>query len=121
MLFEGVRDRKWNAELPLIYPAVILRKNPGSFKAAKIKQRIQQRMDLWDEGSIEALVTQIETAAVQSAGRGMRKRDKETAARAFNSKVLNGNIRSAVRNLTNQEGRGVVMPDNRCNKTGQPV
>ena len=58
-------------------------------------------MDLWDKGSIEALVTQIKTAAVQSAGRGMRKRDEETAAWAFNSKVLNGNIRSAVRNLTN--------------------
>ena len=100
-LFQGVRERKWNVEFALIFPAVILRKNPGSFKAAKIKQRIEQRLDLWDGGEIEALVTQIETAAIQSAGRGVRERDEETAARAFNTKVLNGGIRSAVRNLTN--------------------
>ena len=37
-----MRERRWNSELPLIYPAVILRKNPGSFKAAKIKQKIEQ-------------------------------------------------------------------------------
>ena len=103
-LFEGLRERRWNVELALIYPAAILRKNPGSFKAAKIKQRIKQRMDLWDDRKIEALVTQIETAAIQSVGRGVRERDEETAERAFNTKVLNGGIRSAVRNLTNREG-----------------
>ena len=45
-LFEGVRLQKWNSELPMIFAAVILRKNPGAFQAAKIKQRIQQRLDL---------------------------------------------------------------------------
>ena len=107
-LFEGVRARRWNSELPLIFAAVILRKNPGHFRAAKIKQRIQQRLDLWEEGKIEALVTQVKTAAVQSAGTGGRERDEETAARAFNSKVCNRNIRSAVRNFTAPSGGGVV-------------
>ena len=51
-LFEGVRLRKWNSELPMIFAAVILRKDPGAFVAAKIKQRIKQRLDLWEEGKL---------------------------------------------------------------------
>ena len=76
---------------------------------------------MWDAGHIEALVTEIEAAAIQSAGKGQRRRDEETAARTFNAKVLNGSIRSAVRNLTSREGGGVVLPDDTCTKTGRPV
>ena len=60
--------------------------------------------------------------AVQNVGKGAQERDEETASRAwFNLKVLNGSTRSAVRNITNQEGGGVVLSDDKCPKTGQLV
>ena len=62
-LWRGVRERKWNSELALIFPACILRRSPGIFETAKIKQRVEQRLKLWKEGRIEALVAQIEGEA----------------------------------------------------------
>ena len=41
-LLRGVRQRKWNSELPMIFAACILRRNHGTFEARKIKQRIAQ-------------------------------------------------------------------------------
>ena len=122
-LLRGVRERKWNSEVPMIFLACILRRNLGDFKAAKIKRRINQRLDLWDEGKVSTLVSDIESAALMGAGAvGERGADEEKAARAFNSNVLDGRVRSAVRNLTARTGGGGVLdPDSACTKTGRPV
>ena len=63
-ILRGVITRKFNSEYPLIFAACVLRKNRGTFKAAKIKQRITQRLDLWEEGKEEALVAHIEADAL---------------------------------------------------------
>ena len=55
-LFWGVITQKFNSEYLLIFAACILCRNQGTFKAAKIKQRITQRLDLWEEGKEELLV-----------------------------------------------------------------
>ena len=47
---------------------------------------------------------------------------EEKAARAFNSNVLDGRVRSAVRNLTmRSRGGGVLAPLDECTKTGRLV
>ena len=120
-LWEGVIQRRWNAEFPMIFCACILRVEPGTVATRKIKQRIKQRLDLWKEGRQEALVSQIETAAWRSAGRGRRRKDEESEARSFNSKVLSGKLRAAVRNLTAREGGGVRAASETCTKTGDNI
>eukprot|EP00957_Ditylum_brightwellii_P167713 12767712-Ditylum_brightwellii.AAC.1 len=47
--------------------------------------------------------------------------DMERQTQQFNGMVLAGKLHQAVRRATNQEGGGVLYPDNRCTKTGEPV
>ena len=119
--FRGVLERKWNSELALIYAACILRRSHGTYTAKGCKCQCATRMALWDDGRIEALFTQIETAAIHSAGQRRSELDGERTGRVYNSTVLDGNIRSAVRRLTARSGGGVMAPNDLCTKTGRPV
>ena len=77
-------------------------------------------MDLWDEGRHLSLVD--DTVVERSLRRGPRPaRDEESAARAYNARVLGGYLRQAVRTLTDRGQGGVLQPDDRCTLTGRPV
>jgi hypothetical protein len=60
-------------------------------------------------------------AEVGSRGTSTRPPDDATLAKAFNACVLSGRLHSAVRNLTNQGGGGILAADGVCTKTGCPV
>ena len=120
-LWRGVLERRWNSELPLIFPACILRVARGTVETRKIKQRISQRLDLWEDGKVEALVSQVESAALWEGRLSRRQQDEESEARRFNSLVLAGRLRSAVRNLTAREGGGVRAAGDVCTKTGENI
>jgi hypothetical protein len=76
---------------------------------------------LWEAGKFNALVQDIEAAAMQSVGGGRRTVDPDQIARNYNASVLDGNIRAAVRSVTNRDGGGVLLPEDLCTKTGRPV
>ena len=120
-LMRGVIDQRWNSELPLVFDAAILCCNVGTIKAAQIKKRVEQRLDLWEEGRIESLVCQIETAARISGGGSTKPKSEERTARDYNSAVLDGNLRAAVRRITARDGGGVMKPTDTCTKAGIPV
>ena len=119
--FSRVRERQWNSERPMVFIGVILQKGDGVVRAKDIRQRMTQRMDLWEQGHYVALVDDTEAGLAARAHPSRRTPDPESIARAFNSKVLSGRLRSAVRGLTSREGGGVMMPDDDCTKTGRPV
>ena len=96
----GVRERKWNSERPLVFAACILRRRHGCVKAADIKRRIDQRLSLWQEGRFDALIQDVTASALADAGHRSTKSDDETIARRYNSKVLDGELRAAIRQLT---------------------
>jgi hypothetical protein len=118
--FRGVKTRDWNSERPLVFVSVVLQTTPGVKRARDIRKRLTHRMDLWDQGKFSALVEDTETE-VQSRHGSHPAPDAEAAARSFNSKVLSGRLRSAVRSLTQQDQGGVLQPDDLCSKTGKPV
>jgi hypothetical protein len=118
--FQGVVDRHWNSERPIVFAAVILQKQTGVVRAKDIRARLMSRMDIWEQGRYKALVDDtIVQMRMRPTVTGVR--DKASEGRAFNAKVLSGRLRSAVRNLTNRESGGVKMPDDLCSKTGTPV
>ena len=119
--FKGVRERKWNSERPLIFAACVLRRKPGTIQAKDIRRRVENRLNLWEAGKFNALVQDIEAAAMQSVGGGRRTVDPDQIARNYNASVLDGNIRAAVRSVTNRDGGGVLLPEDLCTKTGRPV
>ena len=109
-----------NSERPIVFVSVILQKTHGVRCAKDIRQRLTQRMDLWEAGAYEALVNDTELEANARLGH-IPKQDIDTLARTFNVKVLSGRLRSAVRTLTNRNGSGVLLPTDTCSKTGETV
>ena len=117
----GVRERKWNSERPLVLLACILRHKHGCVKAKDIKMRIATRIDLWRQGKYDALIHDITTTSIANAGYRSANTDAETTARKYNSAILDGRLRAAVRGLTSGDNGGILGPDDACTKTGHPV
>ena len=82
---------------------------------------MENRLRLWKEGKFDALVQDITNSALRGVSSGTPKTDEEQEARVFNSSVLDGKLRSAVRLLTGGERGGVLGPKDLCTKTGAPV
>jgi hypothetical protein len=59
--------------------------------------------------------------AMRGAGSGRGTADKDIIARKYNSMVLYGKLRAAVRFATDRGGGGVLLPQDSCTKTGWPV
>jgi hypothetical protein len=119
--FTGVRERKWNSERALIFAACVLRKSPGVVRARDIKRRVERRLNLWIDGQYDALVQDIVGEAMRGVGSGRGTVDEELIARKYNSMVLDGKLRAAVRFATERDGGGVLLPQDACTKTGRPV
>ena len=46
------------------------------------------------------------------------KEEDDAVARIFHETVLSGKLRQAVRQATNREGGGCLLPEEKCTKTG---
>ena len=113
--FEGVRARKHNSERPLIFPAVILFRNPRITKSCDIRRRIERRLDLWDEGHYSALVADCVEEALRNSGSG-KSAGFDAKARRYNNLVVEGKLRQAVRGVTDRNGGGILLPEDHCTK-----
>ena len=77
------------------------------------------RWKLWEEGRVGDLIADHEME-YRCRGTSQRRDDDKSKFRAFNTRVLNGYLRSACRALTERDGRGVLNPNDDCTKTGLP-
>ena len=78
-------------------------------------------MDMWEQGCHSALVNEVVEGALQG-GQGKKGEDLfESKSRRYNSTVLDGQLRKAVRQVTARDGGSVLFPEDLCTKTGQPV
>ena len=75
---------------------------------------------MWKEGRIEGLVNKAVNWAAARAAASYND-DNKKKARAFNSKVVGGKVREAVRSLTGRMGSGVLLPQDTDAKSGLPV
>ncbi len=119
--FTGVRERKWNSKHTLIFAVCVLRKILGVICARDIKRRVERKLTLWIGGNYDALVQDIVGKAMRGVGGGRGTIDKDLVACKFNSMVLDGKLRAAVRFATDRNGDGVLLPQDACTKTGRPV
>jgi hypothetical protein len=58
---------------------------------------------------------------MRGVGGGQGTINKDLVARKFNSMVLDGKLCAAIRFATDCNGGGVLLPQDACTKTGQPV
>ena len=82
-------------------------------------------MDQWEAGRYAQLVRENEDVCVEM-GWGYTfpdasKEELESKGQRFENAVLDGRLRSAVRQLTNQGVKGILQAHDTCSKTGRPV
>ena len=102
----GVLGRSWNSERPLVFAHVVLTKTLGVCQAREIRERITQRMDLWERGQYAGLVgdAKAEGSAREVRAASGGKEEDEAIARSCHDTLLSGKLRQAVRWATNREG-----------------
>ena len=120
-LLEGIMKRKWNGEKLIVFSQVIYQRSPGIKRAKDVRRHITHKLDLWDKGEHQLLyeMTLRDLQACLSKSRGTT--TPEQRAKTFHAKVLRGNVRSAVRFITEREKGGVLYPDDMDEKSGKPV
>ena len=108
-LFKDVIARKCNMELPLLFIACILHKKRGTSGYQQIKALIRTRLELWQQDKV-GLAPYVLEAHKNSGTGGAVRDDQESRARSYNSKVNEGRLSAAVRNLTNRNKGGLLHP-----------
>jgi hypothetical protein len=121
-ILDGVKARKWNSEQCIVYSLIILQHGDATIKSANaIKERITSRMDTWDKINVKMLV---QGTLRYMEARLLKRKDRqspEQRARVFQMKMLKGDLRGAVKHLTETEKGGALMPDQIDDKTGLAV
>jgi len=119
-LFLDVREGRCNSEKMLLYAPCILCRIGNGKKAPEIKQLIESRLNAWDKGNYNALIKDIEDAAMEEGLWPARSGgfELELAGRRYNSMVLDGKISKAVRTVTNAVPGGLFLPTDIDPKSG---
>jgi hypothetical protein len=124
--FQSVRLRRSNSEKAMIFAPCILHRKSGVVAASAIKKTIIHRLDLWEAGRYAELVEEVVSSGrCGIAGRKPESLEDEVVsdsiAATFNSMVVNGKIKEAVRFARSKGKGGPLRPDDKCTKTGLPV
>ena len=80
-------------------------------------------MDLWKRGLHAGLVRDAKAEGDAREGRASSGGDEEDDAvsLSYHNTVLSGKLRQVVRQATDREAGGCLLPDDQCTKTGRPV
>ena len=118
---EGIKSRKWNSEKFLVYQMVILQRSKEVSGAGNIKRRLSKRMDAWEAGKFLMLVQDTERTALAQLAKAQGSSTPEQRAKVYARLVLQGKLRAAVCWITEREKGGILLPDEKDEKTGDTV
>lgn len=120
-LIEGIKKRKWNGEKLVVFAQVIFQRDQRIKRAKDIRKHIAHKLRLWNQGDYQTLVEMTLYDLKTSLSRAQGITTPEQRAKTFHRKVLRGNLRSAVRYITEREKGSILYPDDIDEKTGKPV
>jgi hypothetical protein len=118
-LLDGIRDRKLNAKKFIVFQIVVMQRSRDVKKAKDIRRQISRQLDAWEEGKFSMLVHNT-VRSMESFLSTKRGGDVTTEQRAkiFHQKMLRGDVRGAVRYLSDREKGGILLPNNVDEKSG---
>ena len=119
--FNGVLERKWNSERPLVFCLAMLQKKPGITQSSDIQKCLKHRLEEWKSDKHKALVETTERLMLAAMKNSQGGTTQEERLKKYNQLMLLGNPRSAVRYLTDREGGGVLEPHIPSGKGDQTV
>ena len=117
--WQGIIDRSWNLEIPLVFAHIVLTKTLVVCRAKEIRARITRWMDLWERGLHAVLVGDAKAEGAAREGRAASggEEEDEAVARSYHDTVLSGKLCQAIRQATHREGGGSLLLDDQCTKT----
>ena len=117
----NVLDRKSNAEKFLAFQICMLVKDKKVKKSSDIKRRIWTRMEAWENQFYPEMIDDtVETLKINQSRLTLNE-SKEKRTKIFHSLILKGELRRAVRYLTDRESGGVLFPDQVDSKSGKLI
>jgi hypothetical protein len=120
-LVDGIRARKMNAEKFIVFQIVIMQRSRDVKQAKDIRKRISRRLNAWDEGKFKMLIRDTERDLKSFLSTKQGNVTAEQRAKIFHRKMLRGDVRGAVRYLTEREKGGILLPDDIDEKSGNTI
>jgi hypothetical protein len=120
-IVEGIFSREWNSKMWIVFPMVILQCTRDVKGAKEIRSRLTRRMNDWRDGNFLALVQETERDMKTYLSSKRNGTTPEQRAKIFNQKMERGELRSAVRFMTEMEVGSVMNADDIDEKTGLSV
>jgi hypothetical protein len=105
-----LNEDKEDSERLIVFILVILQRTKTITKAADIRARIELRLNNWLDGKYKMLVETAERDMATSLKSVQRNMNSEQRNKIFNTKLLKGEVRAAVRFLCDNNKGGILLP-----------
>ena len=105
----------------IVFQTVALQRARHVTASRDIQMRIEKRLDAWEAGQFAMLVEDTLRSSTQYLASVLREETSEHRAKTFHGLVLRGELRKAVRWITEIKKGGVLQPDDHCTKAGERV
>ena len=110
---QDLDNRSYALKALMVMPNLILQKPSKNVTSKQIKECMERRLKLWEDGCIEDLLR--EGNSLQERIRNSNfKKHKDDQLRKFNKFMMSGNVNSALRVLEEGSGNSGVLPLNDC-------
>ena len=98
------------AERVLVFSAIVLQRDRSVCKGSDIRRLLNRRLSLWRDGSFDVLLQEAECCdkALRNSYSSNTTRTTDHLVKVFTKLMLQGNIRAAVRWITERAGGGVL-------------
>ena len=110
-LFNQIVDRKCNADKLIVFQMVILQRAPNVKRSADVKKRLRRRLQKWNDGLFQELVEDTARTMQANLSRKQGSTSPEERARIFDSRIKRGDLRAAVRYITERDSGGILFPE----------
>ena len=107
-LIENIVDRKSNFEKVSVFIITILQREEGITLSKDIRRRIGNRLDACNTNKTKELVEDTKSTMASTLHVKHNNITPEKMAKIFKAKVLKGDVRGAIRFLTEREKGGVL-------------
>ena len=105
---ENSAFREVALKIAMIMPAILLQKPHFKTKAKEHKECLNRRLDLWEAGNFEALLSEIRAIQKKLSSPTNNKTTNDNLAKTFAKLILQGKIRPALRLLEKADSKGII-------------
>jgi hypothetical protein len=109
-MLAGIQAQKMNAERFIVFQIVVLQPSREVKNAKEVRKRLTSRMDAWQQGKFSKLVQNTERRMETLLSAKQGRLTPEQRAKIFHRNMLRGDVRGAVRCITEREKGGILQP-----------